>query len=363
VDSHQADIDDIPSLLSLAEMTKLYRPAIIHLSKNGKTPKQISNLLAVPLQTVRDAIKRYNKLGHFGDHAKSGRPASVCTLQFKERIRSRIRRNPLRSMRKMARDLQISDSSVRKVVKDMLQLRPYKLKTAQQLTEKMKITRLECARRMETLVGDGRLHSVVFTDEKIFSVECHHNHQNDRQLLRKGSSTGPDATIVSRSHFPTSVMVWGGICATGKTPLVFVDKGAKINAAYYQEKILLGALLPWGRQHFGQAEWALQQDWAPAHSAKTTMALCRQEFPGFWDKDVWPPYSPDLNPLDYSIWGILESKVCSKPHASLESLKRSLCAAWDDLKLEQLATIVDNFSKRLRACISAKGGYFEKALC
>ena len=112
-------------------MSRLQRPAIIRLSASGKTPNQISNLLAVPLQTVRDAIKRYHVLGHFGDHVKSGRPATVCTAQVnKELLRSRIRRNPLRSMRKMARDLQISVSLVRKVVKDILHFCPYKFTTA-----------------------------------------------------------------------------------------------------------------------------------------------------------------------------------------------------------------------------------------
>jgi hypothetical protein len=30
-------------------------------------------------------------------------------------------------------------------------------------------------------------------------------------------------------------MVWGGVCASGKTPLHFVQPQAKINASYYQE--------------------------------------------------------------------------------------------------------------------------------
>jgi hypothetical protein len=33
-------------------------------------------------------------------------------------------------------------------------------------------------------------------------------------------------------------MVWGGICASGKTPLVIVNEGVKINKEYYQSKIL-----------------------------------------------------------------------------------------------------------------------------
>ena len=208
----------------------------------------------------------------------------------------------------------------------------------------------------------GRHRSILFTDEKIFTVERCHNHQNDRILLQKGSSTSPDASTITRNHFPSHVMVWAGVTANGKTPLVFVDKGVKINAQFYQQQILRDVLEPWARKHFGNQRWTLQQDWAPAHSAKTTMAVCEELFPNVWDKDVWPSNSPDLNPMDYSIWSILEKKACSTRHNTVDSLKRALKKAWTEITIEQLASIIDNFPKRLRACISASGGHFEKCL-
>uniref|UniRef100_A0A914D040 Uncharacterized protein n=1 Tax=Acrobeloides nanus TaxID=290746 RepID=A0A914D040_9BILA len=42
-----------------------------------------------------------------------------------------------------------------------------------------------------------------------------------------------------------------------------------------------------------------------------------------------PPNSPDLNVMDYSIWSILEAAACSKPHQSIEALKKSLVKAWN----------------------------------
>lgn len=33
-----------------------------------------------------------------------------------------------------------------------------------------------------------------------------------------------------------------------------------------------------------------------------------------------PPYSQDLNPIDYSVWSILGARVCAKLHKSLKSL-------------------------------------------
>ena len=177
-------------------------------------------------------------------------------------------------------------------------------------------------------------------------------------MLPKDAERPP---VVTRSNFASSVMVWAGICATGKTPLVFIEKGVKVTAKVYQDQILKDVLAPWARNHFGNQDWTLQQDWAPSHSAKTTIALCKELFPNIWEKDIWPSYSPDLNPMDYSVWSILEKKVCSTRKNSLESLKEGLQRAWDEITEEDMRPIIDNFPKRLEACIKARGGHFESS--
>uniref|UniRef100_A0A914BVW0 Uncharacterized protein n=1 Tax=Acrobeloides nanus TaxID=290746 RepID=A0A914BVW0_9BILA len=59
------------------------------------------------------------------------------------------------------------------------------------------------------------------------------------------------------------------------------------------------------------------------------------------------------------VWSILEEKACPKPHPNVESLKRALLKAWDEIDVETLAKIVDNFPKRLEKCVAANGGHFE----
>jgi len=40
-----------------------------------------------------------------------------------------------------------------------------------------------------------------------------------------------------------------------------------------------------------------QQDSAPAHRAHETIKLLQGETPAFISPDLWPPNSPDLNPV------------------------------------------------------------------
>ena len=63
--------------------------------------------------------------------------------------------------------------------------------------------------------------------------------------------------------------------------------------------------------------------------------------------------------MDYSIWSILEAEACSKPHQSVESLKKSLVAAWNKIPQDVIDRAVDDFPTRLQKCIDAQGGHFE----
>lgn len=338
------------------------RITIISLHKSGMKNADIVKVTGYGKMKVKRAVERFHELGTSEDRHRSGRPATAVTPKNVNKLRCRIRRNPERSMREMSKELNISRERVQFIIRKKLNMHSYKFCRGHYLSEASKINRLQKARKMLRLVGAGRLQKVLFTDEKIFTVERAHNPQNDRQLLKKHGRNYYTAKIITRRHFPASVMVWGGICASGKTPLVFIDKKVKINAAVYQEIILRNVLQPWVIKHFDGHQFVLQQDWAPAHSAKTTICLCENLFPGFWGKDVWPSNSPDLNAMDYSVWSILEKKISRIQYKSIDHLKVALRRAWDEITIQECATIVSNFPKRLKNCIKSKGANFEHLL-
>lgn len=144
-----------------------------------------------------------------------------------------------------------------------------------------------------------------------------------------------------------------------KSPLVFVEPGVKINSHYYVERILNDGLLPWAEAEYGEDNWSFTQDGAPSHTSKMTQEWLKKKNSSFLDKNLWPPSSPDINPLDFCLWSVLEDKACKKNYKNVDDLKRGLKAAWADLSIETVRAAVDAVPKRLRAIIRAKGGHIE----
>ena len=99
----------------------------------------------------------------------------------------------------MAKEIGISEFSVRKIVKGKLRLRSYKINRVHFLNDRIKTQRLQKCRKIKRLVAAGHLQRVLFTDEKIFTVQRHLNSQNNRQLFRK---KGLVAKVIQRSLPP-----------------------------------------------------------------------------------------------------------------------------------------------------------------
>ena len=110
---------------------------------------------------------------------------------------------------------------------------------------------------------------------------------------------------------------------------------------------------------FDSKPFVFQQDSAPALKSGIVLEWCRDKLPDFIRAEEWPPYSPDLNPMDYCVWSYLEGKACSKKHQPLDSLKESLLKAWEEMPMEYVRAKVDGLPRRLKACIRARGGRFE----
>ena len=83
--------------------------------------------------------------------------------------------------------------------------------------------------------------------------------------------------------------------------------------------------------------------------------LLRRETPKFIPPGLWHPNSPDLSPVDYGIWGVMQDRVYWTPVRDVAGLRQHLIDTWNDLSQSIVDNAVDEWHKRLQACVNKKG--------
>ncbi len=124
--------------------------------------------------------------------------------------------------------------------------------------------------------------------------------------------------------------------------------------------MLQNVVKPWVDTTYPGMAVVWQQDSALSHRAKMTQDWCKENFPAFWPWSMWPPSSPDLNPLEYGIWGYAEREVCRTSHPSVDALKAAVDLEWARMSEAYIRKTCSVFRPRLEAMLAADGGHFEK---
>lgn len=146
-------------------------------------------------------------------------------------------------------------------------------------------------------------------------------------------------------------------------PPHFFQKKETITKEVYL-RVLSTVVKPWmdtvaaGRPYFPYVT-IFQQDGAPAHTSHLVQNWLSDNVDMFWSKDFWPPNSPDLNPLDYYVWSVIERVTNKSRHPNVTSLQTAIEAAFANIDKCALQRACQRFRTRLEAVIEAKGGYIE----
>ena len=73
----------------------------------------------------------------------------------------------------------------------------------------------------------------------------------------------------------------------------------------------------------------------------------------------WPPRSPDLNPLDFFLWGFLKSKVYTPRPATLAQLEANIRREVAALDPNMILQALRDVRERCQACINNNGSHIE----
>jgi transposase len=123
-----------------------------------------------------------------------------------------------------------------------------------------------------------------------------------------------------------------------------------LNAAGYI-KILADHAIPNLRR---QGRYSVfQADNAPCHNARVVTDFLNAQRV---DRMVFPPCSPDLNPIE-AIWGIIKRRRRGRRFTTREELIAWVQEEWDEITAVQIRRLISSMPERVRQVIRNRGGF------
>ncbi|KAI0995295.1 hypothetical protein K3495_g12886 [Podosphaera aphanis] len=191
--------------------------------------------------------------------------------------------------------------------------------------------------------------SILWSDET-WATDGHHSR---RWVTRKPGEEHDINCIVETIKKKIGWMFWASFAGSEKGPSQFWEKDwGNITSSSYSERIV--PLLD-GMTRF-RPGLSVMQDNAPPHVAARTM----EEFEERSITPIdWPPYSPDLNPIEH-VWKILKDKIEYKypdlnggKRRSSDQIRAIVKEAWDSVSTQELTDLIESMHDRFQAVIYA----------
>lgn len=295
-------------------------------------------------------------------YKKRNKPRHVLTENVQLDILLYFQENPESSLRNAAKYLDTTLSNIYKT----LQINKYsafKFLPVQHLYPEDLDLRLQyCMQMMDMQFERGIFQYILWTDESIFTTAGMWNRKNSHYWSRDNFKK----VRIMKKQGRRNVNVWCGIVGNNILGPIFFQN--YLNGERYLN-MLRGEIqeeinrLP---DHI-KRNLIFQQDSAPYHTVQPVRNHLRQNFGMTVMKDgtiPWPPRSPDLNPLDFFVWGTLKNNVYrNQSNYIIEEVKVRIR---DEINLLRqsgaIQRAIHSLESRYTLCISENGGYIENKL-
>lgn len=313
--------------------------AVAESFQNGNTStRAISDDIGMPQRTVCRYLERLRRGMLVEEVAERGRP-STLDARVRGHLIALLASNPFYTSKDLADELRVRanvEIDSRTVRRHLLSLR-YRNglpRNVPALTNDAMVKRLQFA----TANSSTNWEVVFFSDETIIQL----NANLTRAWYQPGSRPRN-----ARSRFSGKLMFWSAISTWAKFELVEID--GIMTAARYVE-LLHDKFVPWVRRQ-KKGRWVFQQDNAPSHTARLSIAF-------FENMRVsvlpWPPYSPDLNPIE-NLWGLLKRRVDARRPSDVDELRVIAKEEWAAIPMEAVRNSIRSMPTRLTNVIESNG--------
>ncbi|UYV77453.1 K02A2.6-like, partial [Cordylochernes scorpioides] len=167
---------------------------------------------------------------------------------------------------------------------------------------------------------------------------------------RRGERSNPAAIVERPTVRQREIMVWGAIAYDSRSPLLRIQ--GTMTAQRYVDDVLRPVTLPYVQ---GVPNALYQQDNARPHTARISQQALQdvQMLP-------WPPYSPDLSPIEH-VWDIIGRRLHALPQPrSEDELWQMVEREWRAIPQDPIRTLIDSLPRRVAACIAVRVGDEDK---
>lgn len=316
-------------------------------------------------KTIRNLFNKFERTGSVADDLTGnvGCSVSAMTPQNVQAVEEIVKRNPQKSIRRAAAEARLSNSTTYRIMRKGLKLFPYKIQCHQAITNTALRQREDFAHEILKMIDDSTIDvgCLWFTDEAHFHLEGFVNKQN----WRIWGTENPSVCLAKPLH-SEKVTVWAGMSSKGIIGPFFTRE--TITSFRYIEILQQFVATFQSLEDTPENSWFMQDGARPHRTtavfefleeyfSERVIALHYSRVTGIGMD--WPPYSPDLNPCDFFLWGYLKDTVYSRNPQTLEQLQQFICEACASISVETLQRVTSNFILRLRHVIAVKGGHIE----
>jgi len=269
----------------LEKMIKLNNPTLVQRAWRSKF-----KVKKAPTHSyIKSLYEKFKKTGYVADLPKKYPSKAVKREKTKEKIESLVNEKQAVTIRKAAQEADISCSLARLILKDDLNLKPYKIQETFKLNDNDPEARLKFANWALNLTEDT-WKWIIHCDEAIFHLTEANNKQNNRVWAAERPETAKERPLHDKK-----VHIWVAISASSVYGPYYFE--GTINGDKY-----LHMLMNFFWKHHCQMKnshnYYFMKDGAPAHQDKVVQSYLAEKFGDkFISKDKWPSRSPDLNIL------------------------------------------------------------------
>ena len=292
------------------------------------------------------------------DAPRSGRPKTASDENSVKLVEQMVHEDRRVSTRTIAKSLKISKGTVGTILSEVLCMKKLKSKMVQrQLTDEQKSLRLELSlANLKHLKQDSdffwkRFMTVDETWLQHFTAE---DSESSRQWTASGEQHPTSTRKGSSAGKVMAAVFWN------TTGIVFIDylpKNTTMTGNYYAALLdKLNNKLRESRPDLRNTTLLLHHDNAPAHkSAQVLQKLHDLNF----ETVPHPPYSPDLAPSDYCLFGNLKKHLPGKNFSSDEGVMAEVELYFDSENSDFFLNGIKAIEDRWKRCVDLLGDYIE----